>query len=309
MESAMKYKVFGIGEVLWDLLPTGRKLGGAPANFAYHARALGADGRVISRVGDDALGKEILERLEKLGIPASGITVDPTHATGTVAVTLAPDGQPCYTISEGVAWDHLMPDPAILATVADADALCFGTLAQRCEPSRSTIRQLVAHSPQTAIRVFDVNLRQDFYSHELLDASSCLANVVKLNDAELPIVARLLGFRGTPKEQMTALLEHYQLRLVACTRGAEGSALFDGKSWCEVPGLPVKVADTIGAGDSFTAAITLGLLAGWSIENLGRIANEIAAYVCSCAGATPPLPEHLRMHFQAQPNTHYSAQP
>jgi fructokinase len=304
----MKYKVFGIGEVLWDLLPTGRQLGGAPANFAYHARALGADGRVISRVGDDALGREILERLNNLGVPTDGITVDRTHPTGTVAVTLAPDGQPCYTISEGVAWDHLMPDPGILASVADADALCFGTLAQRCEPSRSTIRRLVAHAPRTSVRVFDVNLRQDFYSHELLDASSRLANVVKLNDAELPIVSKLLGFRGPPMEQMTALLEHYQLRLIACTRGAEGSALFDGKNWCEIPGLPTKVVDTIGAGDSFTAAMTLGLLAGWNIEKLGRVANKVAAYVCSCAGATPPLPEHLRAYFQAQPNNHCTVQ-
>jgi fructokinase len=304
----MKYKVFGIGEVLWDLLPSGRQLGGAPANFAYHARALGADGRVISRVGDDALGRDILERLKKLGVPTDRVTVDPTHPTGTVAVTLAPDGQPCYTINEGVAWDNLMPDLGILASIADADALCFGTLAQRCEPSRSTIRQLVAHAPRTAIRVFDVNLRQNFYSRELLDASARLSNVVKLNDGELPIVSRLLGFRGSPRDQMTALLEHYQLRMIACTRGSEGSALFDGRNWCDVPGLPAKVVDTIGAGDSFTAAMTLGLLAGWSIENLGRVANEVAAYVCSCAGATPPLPEHLRAPFQAQQNNHCAIQ-
>jgi fructokinase len=294
----MNYKVLGIGEVLWDMLPTGRMMGGAPANFAYHARLLGADGRVISRVGDDELGREIVARLEALGVPTQSITIDPTHPTGTVTVDLAPDGQPCYTIHEGVAWDHLVPDPAILATVTEADALCFGTLAQRCEPSRSTIRQIVSQASKAAVRVFDVNLRQDFFSHELLDSSSRLANVIKLNDAELPIVSRLLGVRGSSREQMKALLEHYELRLVACTKGAEGSTLFDGSDWCEVPGITTRVVDTIGAGDSFTAAITLGLLAGWEIERLAQVANEIAAYVCSCEGATPPLPQRLRSHFE-----------
>jgi fructokinase len=294
----MSHKIFGIGEVLWDLLPTGRQMGGAPANFACHARGLGADGRVISRVGDDEPGKEIIGRLEKLGVPTQSITVDPTHPTGTVSVDVAADGQPCFTIHEGVAWDHLPPDSFLLSCVADADALCFGTLAQRCEPSRSAIRQLVGNAPKTAVRVFDVNLRQDFYSHEIFDVSSQLANVVKLNDVELPIVGDLLEFHGSPKEQMAALLDHYELRLLACTCGAQGSILFNGHEWCESPGQPAKVKDTVGAGDSFTAAITLGMLAGWNIEKLGHVANEIAAYVCSCAGATPPLPAHLRAHFQ-----------
>ena len=294
----MTCKVFGIGEVLWDFLPDGRKLGGAPANFAYHARALGADGCLISRVGDDALGKEILETLEKLGVSIAGIAVDPTYPTGTVSVELTSDGQPCFTIHEGVAWDHLQLDPSLMSSIAEADALCFGTLAQRGEPARSTIRQLVAHSPETAVRVFDVNLRQDFYSRDVLNASSELANVVKLNDAELPIVARLLELRGSPREQMKALLDQYELRLVACTCGAQGSILFNGAEWCDIPGLPAKVVDTVGAGDSFTAAITLGMLAGWNIEKLGRVANEIAAYVCSRAGGTPPLPPNLRTYFE-----------
>ncbi len=295
----MTYKVFGIGEVLWDFLPSGRKLGGAPANFAYHAQALGADGGVISRVGNDELGKEILEDLEKLGVGTQGIGVDPIHPTGTVSVDVMPDGQPCFTIHEDVAWDHLQLDASLLSSVADADALCFGSLAQRGEPSRGAIRALVAHSPETAVRVFDVNLRQDFYSREILDASSHLANVVKLNDAELPIVGQLLELPGSAKEQIIALLEHYELRLVACTCGAQGSILFNGKDWCEAPGLPAKVVDTVGAGDSFTAAITLGLLAGWPIEKLAQVANEIAAYVCSRAGGTPPLLPDLRAHFQA----------
>ena len=296
----MNYKILGIGEVLWDLLPGGRQMGGAPANFAYHARALGADARVVSRVGDDALGREIIERLESLDVPTYCISVDPTHATGTVSVELAADGQPCFTIHEGVAWDHLVSDPALTMTLCGADAVCFGTLAQRCEPSRSAIRELVAHAPKSAVRVYDVNLRQDFYSLEILDASFRLANVVKLNETELPVVGHLLGMHGTPRQQIAALQHRYDLRLVAWTRGSQGSLLHDGTDWRDHPGLPTEVKDTIGAGDSFTAAITLGLLAGWDIEKLSNLANEVAAYVCSCAGATPPMPERLREHFQSR---------
>jgi fructokinase len=293
----MNYKVFGIGEVLWDLLPAGRQMGGAPANFACHARVLGADGCLISRVGNDALGREILERLGKLGVSTQAVAIDPEHATGTVTVELTAGGQPCYTIHEGVGWDHLQPDGSLLSRIADADALCFGTLAQRCEPSRSTILQLVANAPERAVRIFDVNLRQDFYSREILDASARLANVVKLNDAELPVVSRLLGIPGARKEQMAALLEKYELHLLACTCGSEGSILFDGEAWCEAPPPPVNVVDTVGAGDAFTAAMTLGMLAGWSIEKLAEVANEVAAYVCSCAGGTPEMPDRFRAYW------------
>ena len=296
----MNYKILGIGEVLWDLLPGGRQMGGAPANFAYHARALGADARIVSRVGDDDLGREIIARLESLDVPTYCVSVDPTHPTGTVTVELAPDGQPCFTIHEGVAWDHLVPEAELVMTLCGADAVCFGTLAQRCEPSRSAIRELVGHAPKSAIRVYDVNLRQDFYSREILDASLRLANVVKLNDTELPVVGRLLGMHGSPREQIAMLQNRYDLRLVAWTRGSEGSLLHDGTHWQDHPGLQTAVKDTVGAGDSFTAAITLGLLAGWDIEKLSNLANEVAAYVCSCAGATPPMPEHLREHFQSR---------
>jgi fructokinase len=296
----MKFKVLGIGEVLWDVFPFGRKMGGAPANFAYHARALGADARVVSRVGNDALGTEIIERLEALNVLTYCISVDPTHPTGTVTVEVAADGQPCFTIHEGVAWDHLEPDPALMMTLAGADAVCFGTLGQRCEPSRSTIRTLIGNAPKRAVRVFDVNLRQDFFSRELIHDSLNFANVLKLNDAELPVVARLLGLYGSSKDQIATLLERYDLHLIACTRGAKGSLLYNGKEWCDCPGLPSEVKDTVGAGDSFTAAITLGTLAGWPIEKLSSLANEVAAYVCSCDGATPPMPENLRAHFQSR---------
>jgi fructokinase len=250
-------------------------------------------------VGNDVLGHEILTRLESLGLPADCVPVDLSHPTGTVTVQLAPDGQPRFTIHEGVAWDHLVADSTAVAAVAAADAICFGSLAQRCEPSHAAIRTLLANSRRTALRIFDVNLRQDFFSRELIEGSLELANVLKLNDTELPVLARLLGLRGiTDKQQLAELAENYGLRLVAYTCGARGSMLYDGTHWSEHAGIAVKVKDTVGAGDSFTAAVTLGLLAGWDIETIGSVASELAAYVCSCQGATPPLPARLRAQFQ-----------
>jgi fructokinase len=303
------FKVFGVGEVLWDLLPTGRQMGGAPANFAYHARALGADARVISRVGSDALGEEIIQHLRELNVPTDGISVDPTHPTGTVAVELDSHGQPGFVIHENAAWDFLVPEAVPPAALVETDAICFGSLAQRGEPSRGTIQRLVATAPRHAIRVFDVNLRQQFYSRELIETSLVLANVLKLNDAELPVLAGFFGLPGTPRQQMEALLCRFQLRLVACTRGAHGSLLFDGTRWCEESGRPTEVKDTVGAGDAFTAAITLGLLAGWDIEDLSKIANDVAAYVCSQAGATPPLPNALRGLFSPAATRSTTADP
>ena len=296
----MSFKVVGLGEVLWDLFPSGKKMGGAPANFAYHARALGADARVVSRVGNDALGREILAQLEAIGLSSECVSVDPTHPTGTVSVELMADGQPHYVIHEGVAWDHLVADAAAVAAVSSADAVCFGSLAQRCAPSHAAIRTMLASSPRTALRIFDVNLRQDFFSKELIEGSLEFTNVLKLNETELPILARLLGVRGiTEKQQLAEIAERFGLRLVAYTCGARGSMLYDGTRWSEHTGRIVEVKDTVGAGDSLTAAVTMGMLAGWTLETIGERANEIAAYVCSCEGGTPPLPAHLRAPFLA----------
>jgi fructokinase len=289
----MKYRVIGIGELLWDLLPAGRQMGGAPANFAYHARALCADGRVISRVGNDPLGAELIQLLKELQVPTTGISLDPIHPTGTVTIQLAPDGQPTYTIHENVAWDNLGTTPELVDVISTADAVCFGTLGQRSQCSRQAIRELIAATRESAIRVFDVNLRQNFYSLAIIEESLRLANVLKLNDSELPVLTELLCINGGVEE----LLERYNLRFVACTRGSEGSLLYDGKQVVEQPGLKVSVRDTIGAGDSFTAAVTLGLLAGWDTKRIGDVANRVAAFVCSCAGATPPLPDGLRSYF------------
>jgi len=291
----MSFKIAGIGEVLWDVFPAGTKLGGAPANFAYHARALGAAGSVVSRVGDDAAGREILAQLQALGLATDSVAVDRSHPTGSVTVQLAADGQPRYTIHQGVAWDHLVADSAGIAAVSTADAVCFGSLAQRCDPSRVAIRALLARSHPSALRIFDVNLRQDFYSQELIEDSLELANVLKLNDTELPVLARLLEVRASSeKEQLVELADRFGLRLVAYTCGARGSMLWDGGEWSESEAPRIEVKDTVGAGDAFTAAVALGMLAGWPIQKIGAFASELAAYVCSCDGATPPIPEHLR---------------
>ncbi|MCX6898843.1 MAG: carbohydrate kinase [Verrucomicrobia bacterium] len=290
----MSFKILAVGEILWDLLPSGKQLGGAPANFAYHAHALGAEARVVSRVGNDPLGREILDRLRALGLPTDGVGVDATALTGTVSVELATDGQPRFTIHENVAWDRLVADEKSLAFAVHADAVCFGSLAQRSESSRGSIRKLVAATPTTALRVFDINLRQQFYSHEIVEESLRLANVLKFNDTELPVLAAMFGLGGGVREQLAALAQRFGLRAVALTRGAHGSLLLAGGAWSEHPGLTVKVADSVGAGDAFTAAMALGLLADHPLDGINRHANEVAAYVCSQPGATPPLLQSLR---------------
>ncbi|MEO5916254.1 MAG: carbohydrate kinase [Luteolibacter sp.] len=303
----MKPLVIGIGEILWDLLPSGPRMGGAPANFACHARALGAESQVASRVGDDEPGAGLLRNLIDLGLPVSGISIDPTHATGSVGVKIMEDGQPAFTIEPDAAWDHLVSDPRLENVFAQADAVCFGTLAQRSAASAQTIRGLVSLTGPEALRVFDVNLRQNHYSSATIEASLELANVLKLNDAELPQIAAMLDIQGSVRECLTTLLDRYGLRLIAFTRGAEGSILYDGVEWCEHPGLAVNVSDTIGAGDSFTAAVTMGLLNRWPIGRISEAANEVATHVCSQAGAVPRLPDSILARFDVNGARHQAA--
>jgi fructokinase len=284
--------IVAVGEVLWDLLPSGPQMGGAPANFACHARALGADARLVSRVGDDEMGRRLLARLRELGVSTEHVGVDPVHPTGTVTVRVGAGGQPAYSITEGVAWDFIDASPE---AVAGAGAVCFGTLAQRGERSRGAIRALVAAAPPDALRVCDVNLRPPFTSREVLVESLALANVVKLNDDELPVIVGLLELGG---EALPALRERFALRLVILTRGARGSLLFDGRRRADHPGVRARVKDTVGAGDAFTAAAVMGLLAGWDLDRVGAVANEVAAHVCAQEGATPPMPERLVACFR-----------
>ena len=291
------FEILAVGEILWDLLPAGRQLGGAPANFAYHAHALGGHVHLISRVGHDPLGIEILDRLRALGVSTDFVATDTAAPTGTVTVRLSADGQPQFTIHEDVAWDRISAGKDLLELAARAQAVCFGSLAQRREPSRASIRRLVAATPAEALRVFDINIRQHFYSPELIEASLRLANVLKLNDQELTLLASIFDLRGDTRKQVATLARRFGLDTVALTRGTAGSLLMSEGVWSEHLGLPAKVADTVGAGDSFTAALTLGLLAGWPLDHINRHANEIAAYVCSQPGATPKLPEELWRKF------------
>lgn len=293
----MRFRLVGIGELLWDLLPQGRQLGGAPANFAYHAAALGAEARLVSRVGRDDLGREAAQRLVSLGLPIDTLQEDASLPTGTVSVRLAPDGQPNFIIHENVAWDAIEVTALGRDAVARADGVCFGTLAQRCERSRATLRDLIAATPSTALRVFDVNLRQDFYSAGLIEESLRWANVLKINEGELARLAEMFGIPGDERGLLDEFARRFSLDAVACTRGARGSLLLARGQWSECPAVPTEVVDTIGAGDSFTAAMTLGLLAGWPLDEVNRRASALARFVCSQPGATPALPEALRAPF------------
>ena len=298
MSGSDRFVCLGVGEILWDVLPAGKQLGGAPANFAYHAHALGAEARVVSRVGADPLGREILDRLRTLGLPTDGITEDPSVPTGTVTVALDARGSPSYTIHENVAWDFLSAEEPIMRTAARANAICFGTLGQRNPVARTAIRRLVQALPETALRIFDINLRQHFWSRELIQESLGLANVLKLNDEELPVVAKLLGWDTSETACLEELAVRFRLQAVALTRGARGSTLLlAGNIPVHHPGARLTIADTVGAGDSYTAALALGLLHGHSAEAILAFAHRVADYVCTQPGATPPLPPELRHHF------------
>jgi fructokinase len=296
----MQWNVVGIGEVLWDLLESGPQLGGAPANFAYHAHALGAAAQVITRVGSDDLGREIVGRFRQMGLPDATVQIDDTAPTGTATVALTGDGLAHFTIQENVAWDRIALTPEAAAAAKQADAVCFGSPAQRCALSRNTIQELLRATPDTALRVFDINLRQRFFSQEVIESSLRLANVLKLNDDELPTVAGMFDLRGSVRDEIEQIAEAFGLQVVALTRGANGSLLFQatGGRWSECSSHPVTVVDTVGAGDSFTAALVLGLLHRMDLDAINEIANEVARYVCSQPGATPPMPPEFASRFR-----------
>jgi fructokinase len=277
--------VVGLGELLWDLLPAGRQVGGAPANFAFHAARLGARAEVVSAVGDDALGAELRAALQARGLSTHHIAVDPDHPTSTVSVVLDSAGVPAFTIHEQVAWDWLTSSPALDDLARATDVVCFGTLAQRAPTTRATVARFLDQTRAECLRVCDVNLRQRFWSTDLLGACLARADVLKLNDEELPRVAEALGIADS--DPLCALRERYGLRLVALTRGVAGCVLLANErvehAGCAAPVL----VDTVGAGDAFTAALALGLLAGQPLDELASAANELAAWVCSQPGAMP----------------------
>lgn len=287
--------VVGLGEVLWDVLPQGRTLGGAPANFAFHANGLGGFGAVVSRVGDDELGAEALALLGGRGVDTSQVSIDPNHPTGTVQAELDAQGRASYVFPPHVAWDFLELDEPMRALAEETDGVCFGTLAQREAMSRAAIHEFLRATRQEALRVFDINLRGDFYTRETVRESLQLAGVLKLSDEELPVVADMFGLSGSEEELLAALVDSFGLALAACTFGQAGSLLLTPRDSHRHPGVAVQVEDTIGAGDAFTAALTLGMLAGLPLPELNERANLVAAAVCGQAGGMPDLPKDLRV--------------
>lgn len=285
------FSIVGIGEILWDLLPEGKRLGGAPANFAYVARALGDNEIIMSRIGRDPAGKEIVQNLFSKGIWHGALQIDEDRETGSVEVDLE-NGQPSYVVREPAAWDFLESTDDWRRFAARADAVCFGTLAQRGPVSRKTIQEIVRLGKN--LRIFDVNLRPPFVSTETVRASLDAANVVKLNHEELPAVAEMLGFdEPTPDAAAGRLLVDYDLKLICVTRGANGSLLVTRDEVSEHAGFETRVADPIGAGDAFTAALAHGLLREWDLNKINEFANRIGAFVASRSGATPEFPKDL----------------
>lgn len=284
--------VVGIGEALWDLLPEGRKIGGAPANFAFHVSQFGFDAVAASAVGRDPLGDEIRDTFNTMGLrhelPQVGFP------TGTVEVTLDERGIPQYEIRTDVAWDNIPFTESLRSIAASTRCICFGSLAQRCAVSRETIRRFLDAMPRDALRVFDINIRQHFYSREVADSSLKACDVLKINDEEIITVAQLFDL-GTHdmQEACIALREKYGLQTVILTCGSSGSYVFydNGVSFLRTP--RVEVADTVGAGDSFTAGFCASLLRGESIPEAHARAVEVSAYVCTRHGAMPRLPEYL----------------
>ena len=298
--------ILGIGELLWDVLPEGPRLGGAPANFSVMAGRLGNHAAILSRIGRDDLGRKAVRLLNPLPADTSFLQVDSEHETGRVTVAFK-DGQPEYNIHHPAAWDAMELSDAWVKLAERADAICFGSLAQRSLESRQTIQSLAAQTPSRCIRVFDVNLRPPFYSSEVVQESLELASVMKMNDAEVPLVLALLGMpleengsaAGLRAGAERLLAEFPTLDMVAITRGGSGSLLVRRDEWHEHPGFPIKVVDTIGAGDAFTAAMTHYLLRGAELPVLNEAGNRWGSWIASRSGAMPPLPESVRTDIHA----------
>ena len=284
--------IVGIGEALWDVLPEGKKIGGAPANFAYHVSQFGLQSCIVSAVGDDALGKEILDNFREKNLNHIVETVP--YPTGTVQVELDPNGVPQYDIKENVAWDNIPFTPQLEELAHRTRAICYGSLAQRNVVTRQTINRFIDAMPkdQENLIVFDVNLRQRFYTKEILDESMKRCNVLKINDEELVTISRMLGYPGTDlQSKCWILLGRYDLKMLILTCGVNGSYIFTSGNMSYLATPQVEVADTVGAGDSFTATFTSSIIKGLPVAEAHRRAVEVSAFVCTQHGAMPVLPE------------------
>lgn len=286
--------VVGMGEALWDVLPEGKKIGGAPANFAYHVSQFGLPGYVVSAVGDDALGKEIVENFTSKGL--NQLIAEVPYPTGTVQVEIDQAGIPQYDIKENVAWDNIPYTDSLEALARKTKAVCFGSLAQRNVVSRDTINRFLDAMPQSddSLVVFDVNLRQGFYNKEILCNSMSRCNILKINDEELVTVSRMFGYPGIDlQDKCWILLGKYNLKMLILTCGINGSYVFTPGNVSFQPTPKVEVADTVGAGDSFTAAFIASILKGRSVQEAHSRAVRTSAYVCTKKGAMPILPVEL----------------
>ena len=286
--------IVGIGEALWDILPEGKKIGGAPANFAYHVSQFGLESYAVSAVGDDALGRELLENFQQKQLQCHIETVP--YPTGTVQVEIDQAGIPQYDIKENVAWDNIPFTPELEALAHRTRALCFGSLAQRNVVSRETINRFIDAMPQSEdnLIIFDVNLRQGFFNKEMLDQSMQRCNILKINDEELVTISRMLGYPGTDlQSKCWILLGRYNLKMLILTCGVNGSYIFTSGNMSFLATPRVEVADTVGAGDSFTAAFTSSILKGLPVAEAHRKAVEVSAFVCTQNGAMPTLPASL----------------
>ncbi len=288
-----KFKVTGIGEILWDEFPDGKRLGGAPANFAFHAGQLGANSIVISRVGNDPPGNEIKSLLKQKNI-SNIIQTDPIHPTGRVSVQTDKNGSPEYVIHENSAWDFIT-NLAEAETLKDrTDAICYGSLAQRNSVSADSIQEYITSIDKKCLKIFDINLRQDYYTAQNISKLLNMANILKLNQDELDIISNM--FLSSKNESMCLkeLKSIFSLDFIILTKGEKGSRIFKNEYEESIyKSNPVKVKDSVGAGDSYTAAAAIGFLNGYSLDKINKIASSIASYVCTQKGATPTIPENI----------------
>ncbi|MFW5501520.1 MULTISPECIES: carbohydrate kinase family protein [unclassified Maridesulfovibrio] len=287
--------IAGLGEILFDVLADSEEIGGAPVNFAYHAGRLGADGAAISTLGDDDRGRRATYELMNRELYLSGVSIDPDHETGYVEASLDDQGVATYYFPDDIAWDHLKLNDTAMDFAAQVDAVCFGTLAQRSAESRKAIQTFLDAAPQ-ALKVYDMNLRQNFYSKEIIAESLERADVLKLNDDEIRVIAPMFGLEGSERDMLKTLHDNFGLKCSVLTRGNKGSLIICDEGEIDHPGIEVtKISDTIGAGDSFTAAVTIGLLLGHSLKEISDHANKLAAHVCSCKGAMPAIPAEFKL--------------
>lgn len=290
----MKRLVVGLGEVLWDMLPEGRKIGGAPVNFAYHAGQFGIDSMAVSAIGNDKLGEDTIAEMN--GKHLNHIFPSVPYPTGSVQVKLDEKGVPAYDIKENVAWDNIPFTNEIESVARNCQAVCFGSLAQRNAVSRSTIRKFIESTPSGCIRIFDINLRQNFYTREVIRDSLELCNILKINDEEIMLVSGMFNYDSSNIDNVCrTIMEDFSLEMVILTCGTKGSYIFTKDDVSFMPTPKVNVADTVGAGDSFTGSFCAAILRGLPVAEAHKKAVEVSAYVCTQNGAMPEIPESMKL--------------